>query len=249
MTEKAVELEAKYREIETELQNALEASHASKIDHAEALIAERKVRLQAIDGLREQLNALTQVSEHDHRRWALSSSTLHHIASFAPTQAFGKRSAERRRSHRAHKLAMGAFALDTAIQNGPRPLRSAVQVIKKAAIAQAPGSEGFYGKGNDELMTMALEAVPEATLDRGVDTREKLYVDLQAMKLDIRALSLIPKDGGGFLTFIAAYVVSSLKFEEPTIEKGQQVAIMSGNTRLATFFPEVVFPLVQPTGR
>lgn len=68
VTEKAVELEAKYREIETELQNALEASHASKVDHAEATIAERKVRLQAIDSLREQLNALTQVSAHSRKR-------------------------------------------------------------------------------------------------------------------------------------------------------------------------------------
>ena len=90
MTEKAVKLEAKYQKVETELQNALEASQVSKIDHAETMIAERKVRLQAIDSLREQLNALTQVStmpsnalverlEHGRKHWTLSRNILRQV--------------------------------------------------------------------------------------------------------------------------------------------------------------------------
>ncbi len=78
----------------------------------------------------------------------------------ALSNAFLKRSVERRTSHLAHKLALGAFALESALAEG-RPFEAELSVLQA-------------GCGEDPLVAAAVKVLPKGLAQTGVWTRAQI---------------------------------------------------------------------------
>ncbi|GFP89235.1 micos complex subunit mic60 [Phtheirospermum japonicum] len=117
--------------------------------------------------------------------------------------AFYARSEEARQSHTAHKLALGALALEDALSKG-RPIQKEIETLHT------------YVEGTDEdsLIPLVLSSLPEDTLKCGTDTLPLLNHKFDALKGTLRHFSLIPPGGGGILSHSLAHIASWLKVKE-----------------------------------
>ncbi|XP_062098580.1 MICOS complex subunit MIC60, mitochondrial [Humulus lupulus] len=117
--------------------------------------------------------------------------------------AFYARSEEARRSHSAHKLALGALALEDALSKG-LPIQSEIVALHNY----------LEGIDKDSILDLVLSSLPEETRNTGTDTLLQLDRKFDALKGTLRHFSLIPPDGGGVLTHSLAHVASWLKVKE-----------------------------------
>ncbi|XP_060969999.1 MICOS complex subunit MIC60, mitochondrial [Cannabis sativa] len=117
--------------------------------------------------------------------------------------AFYARSEEARRSHSAHKLALGALALEDALSKG-LPIQSEIMALRNY----------LEGIDKDSILDLVLSSLPEETRNSGTDTLLQLDQKFDALKGTLRHFSLIPPGGGGVLTHSLAHVASWLKVKE-----------------------------------
>ncbi|XP_057783753.1 MICOS complex subunit MIC60, mitochondrial-like isoform X1 [Salvia miltiorrhiza] len=125
--------------------------------------------------------------------------------------AFYARSEEARQSHSAHKLALGALALEDALSKG-LPIEKEVQTVR----------DHLEDIDKDSLIPLVLSSLPEDTKKYGTDTLSQLNHKFDAMKGTLRHFSLIPPGGGGILSHSLAQVASWLKVKEAD-ESGEGV--------------------------
>ncbi|GAQ89013.1 hypothetical protein KFL_004790060 [Klebsormidium nitens] len=155
---------------------------------------ERKERAEQLDELRMQVNALQD--------------------------AFSSRSREAQKSHTAHKLALGAFALEDALESG-QPLKEEVRLLAAAV------DEG------DPLVMAALTSVPAVVAETGAPTRAELQERFEALQGRAKQLVLLPPGGGGMLAHALAWAASTLKVKEPAPQNGSQPNAATSDAALA----------------
>ncbi|KAK9804866.1 hypothetical protein WJX72_009060 [[Myrmecia] bisecta] len=141
---------------------------------AEAAVQERRLRGEELDKVRIKLNALGQ--------------------------AFSQRSQERHTSHTAHKLALGTFALESALCQG-QPFEEALRLL-------ARGCEG------DDLVYAAIRALPKETAEQGIPTRAQLQDRWADVARAARSLAALPEGAGGPLSLGLASLAAKLKVSE-----------------------------------
>ncbi|XP_041005225.1 MICOS complex subunit MIC60 [Juglans microcarpa x Juglans regia] len=117
--------------------------------------------------------------------------------------AFYARSEEARQSHFAHKLALGAVALEDALSKG-LPIQTEIDALRSY----------LDSSGKDSVLDLVLYSLPEETLKNGADTPLQLNHKFDALKGTLRHFSLIPPGGGGILAHSLAHVASLLKVKE-----------------------------------
>ncbi|KAJ0041005.1 hypothetical protein Pint_26672 [Pistacia integerrima] len=117
--------------------------------------------------------------------------------------AFYARSEEARKSYFAHKLALGALALEDALSKG-----SPIQKEIHALYTYLDGIE------KDSILDLVLASIPEETRYRGTETPLQLNQKFDTLKGTLQHFSLIPSGGGGILTHSLAHVASWLKVKE-----------------------------------
>lgn len=142
--------------------------------HSAEVVRERAQRLAAVDQVRQRLNALQA--------------------------ALSRRGTDQHTSHSAHELAVGAFALQEALEEG-RPLAPAVAYLRRVA-------------ASDPLVSLALEALPPAAVESPVWTRQGIADRFDAVESAARQLAPVPPAGGGLLTVAAAKLAAALKISE-----------------------------------
>ncbi|KAG0581543.1 hypothetical protein KC19_4G259800 [Ceratodon purpureus] len=135
-------------------------------------------------------------------------------------RAFNTRSEGARVSHTTHKLAMGAFAFEDAMSRGA-PLEEEVELLKQAA------------GGNDELIDVALQSLPEEALTKGTKTQIQLEREFARLRGPLRQLALIPAGQGGLLTHAIATAVAAMKVREGTGREGVESVIATVEECLA----------------
>ncbi|CAM6087209.1 unnamed protein product [Calypogeia fissa] len=117
--------------------------------------------------------------------------------------AFYARSEEARISHTAHKLAMGAFALEDAIERGEAALKEAVLLVASTG-----------GPGGDPLVGAVISSLPSEALTAGTGTRAQLHQKFTKLKGSLRELALMPSGGGGVFAHLFARITANLKIRE-----------------------------------
>ncbi|KAF5480801.1 hypothetical protein F2P56_001514 [Juglans regia] len=117
--------------------------------------------------------------------------------------AFYARSEEARQSHFAHKLALGAVALEDALSKG-LPIQTEIDALRSY----------LDSSDKDSVLDLVLYSLPEETCKNGADTPLQLNHKFDALKGTLRHFSLIPPGGGGILAHSLAHVASLLKVKE-----------------------------------
>lgn len=117
--------------------------------------------------------------------------------------AFYARSEEARQSHFAHKLALGAVALEDALSKG-LPIQTEIDALRSY----------LDGCDKDSILDLVLSSLPEETRKNGTDTQLQLNQKFDALKGTLRHFSLIPPGGGGILAHSLAEIASWLKVKE-----------------------------------
>ncbi|XAR48036.1 hypothetical protein NMG60_11030730 [Bertholletia excelsa] len=117
--------------------------------------------------------------------------------------AFYARSEEARQRYSAHKLALGALALEDALSKGV-PIQKEIDALHNY----------LEGIDKDPLLDLVLSSLPEETRSCGSDTILELKQKFDALKGTLRHFSLIPPGGGGILAHSLAHVASWLKVRE-----------------------------------
>ncbi|XP_008245702.1 PREDICTED: uncharacterized protein LOC103343841 [Prunus mume] len=117
--------------------------------------------------------------------------------------AFYARSEEARQTHSAHKLALGALALEDALSKG-LPIQTEIEALHTY----------LEGIDKDSILDLVLSSLPEETRRNGTDTLLQLNQKFDALKGTVRHLSLIPLGGGGILAHSLAHIASWLKVKE-----------------------------------
>ncbi|XP_050241780.1 MICOS complex subunit MIC60 [Quercus robur] len=117
--------------------------------------------------------------------------------------AFYARSEEARQSHFAHKLALGAVALEDALSKG-LPIQTEIDALRSY----------LDGGDKDPILDLVLSSLPEETQKNGTDTLLQLNHKFDALKGTLRHFSLIPPGGGGILAHSLAHIASWLKVKE-----------------------------------
>ncbi|KAL3701717.1 hypothetical protein R1sor_019739 [Riccia sorocarpa] len=148
-----------------------------KAQTAAAVARERAEHLEHIHGVQQHINALRT--------------------------AFYTRSEEARVSHTAHKLAMGAFALEDAIERG-NPVQKEAELLVASV----------GGPGGDPLVDAVVSSIPPDALTAGSWTRAQLQNMFTKLKRPMRELVLMPAGGGGVFAHLLAKITASLKFPE-----------------------------------
>jgi len=162
---------------EQQLQMMLDAEEVNlkiRQEHLDAKIAERAVRMQAIDSMRMKVNALHS--------------------------AFGDKLKAPMVSHKAHRMAVGSFALAATLQEG-EPFARELEWLTQAS-------------EQDPLVLAAARAVPESAARSGAATRTMLTEQFHHMKQTIRQKCLVPASGGGMLSSAVARLAAALRVEE-----------------------------------
>ncbi|KAJ7956871.1 Formation of crista junctions 1 [Quillaja saponaria] len=118
--------------------------------------------------------------------------------------AFYARSEEARQTHAAHKLALGALALEDALSKG-LPIQTEIEALRTY----------LEGIDKDSILDLVLSSLPEETRNNGTDTQLQLNQKFDAIKGTLRHFSFIPSGGGGILAHSLAHVASMLKVREP----------------------------------
>ncbi|KAL5818278.1 hypothetical protein ACOSQ4_022120 [Xanthoceras sorbifolium] len=118
--------------------------------------------------------------------------------------AFYARSEEARKSYFAHKLALGALALEDALSKG-LPIQKEVDALYTY----------LDGIEKDSVLDLVLSSLPEETRHHGTETLLQLNQKFDSLKGTLRHFSLIPPGGGGgILTHSLAHIASWLKVKE-----------------------------------
>ncbi|KAG6546953.1 hypothetical protein Mapa_011569 [Marchantia paleacea] len=117
--------------------------------------------------------------------------------------AFYAHSEEARVSHTAHKLAMGAFALEDAVEKG-KPVEKEAELLVASA----------GGPGGDPLVDAVVSSLPPEALAAGSRTRAQLHSSFTKLKGPLRELVLMPAGGGGVFAHLLAKVTAKLKITE-----------------------------------
>lgn len=117
--------------------------------------------------------------------------------------AFYARSEEARQSHFAHKLALGAVALEDALSKG-LPIDTEIGALRSY----------LDGSDKDSIVDLVLSSLPEETQKNGTDTILQLNQKFDALKGSLQHFSLIPPGGGGILAHSLAHIASWLKVKE-----------------------------------
>ncbi|BFI25381.1 MICOS complex subunit MIC60 [Marchantia polymorpha subsp. ruderalis] len=117
--------------------------------------------------------------------------------------AFYAHSEEARISHTAHKLAMGAFALEDAVEKG-KPVEKEAELLVASV----------GGPGGDPLVDAVVSSLPTEALTAGSSTRAQLHSSFTKMKGPLRELVLMPAGGGGVFAHLLAKVTAKLKITE-----------------------------------
>ncbi|KAL2649969.1 hypothetical protein R1flu_018097 [Riccia fluitans] len=117
--------------------------------------------------------------------------------------AFYTRSEEAHVSHTAHKLAMGAFALEDAIERGD-PIKKETELLVASA----------GGPGGDPLVDAVVSSIPPETLTAGSWTRGQIQNMFTKLKRPMRELVLMPAGGGGVFAHLLAKITAHLKIPE-----------------------------------
>ncbi|GLT43997.1 hypothetical protein SLA2020_179160 [Shorea laevis] len=168
------ELEQKEREEELKLQKAQELAKAELVA---AIAKEKAAQVEKMAEANLHINALC-------------------MAFYARTQEAHKR-------HSAHKLALGALALEDALSKG-LPIQKEIDALKT----------DFEGIEKDSVLDLVLSSLPEETWYHGTDTVLQLNQKFKALEGTLRHFSLIPPGGGGILTHSLARVASWLKVKK-----------------------------------
>ncbi|XP_057481909.1 MICOS complex subunit MIC60, mitochondrial-like [Actinidia eriantha] len=117
--------------------------------------------------------------------------------------AFFARSEEARQSHSAHKLALGALALEDALSKG-LPIQKEIDALYSYL-------KDIY---KDPFLDLVLSSLPEEARSSGTDTVLQLKHQFDALKGTLRCFSLMPPGGGGILAYSLAHIASLLKVRE-----------------------------------
>ncbi|GLU20418.1 hypothetical protein SLE2022_366210 [Rubroshorea leprosula] len=168
------ELEQKEREEELKLQKAQELAKAELVA---AIASEKAAQIEKVAEANLHINALC-------------------MAFYARTQEAHKR-------HSAHKLALGALALEDALSKG-LPIQKEIDALKT----------DFEGIEKDSVLDLVLSSLPEETQYHGTDTVLQLNQKFKALEGTLRHFSLIPPGGGGIMTHALARVASWLKVKK-----------------------------------
>ncbi|KAL9462050.1 hypothetical protein AB3S75_000113 [Citrus x aurantiifolia] len=169
-----MELEQKENEAESKLKNALELA---KAELAASIAREKVAQIEKMAEANLHINALCM--------------------------AFYARSEEARKSYFAHKLALGALALEDALSRG-LPIQKEIDTLYTY----------LDGIEKDSVLDLVLSSLPEETRYHGTETLLQLNQKFDALKGTLRHFSLIPPGGGGILTHSLAHIASWLKVKE-----------------------------------
>lgn len=169
-----MELEQKENEAESKLKNALELA---KAEIAASIAREKVAQIEKMAEANLHINALCM--------------------------AFYARSEEARKSYFAHKLALGALALEDALSRG-LPIQKEIDTLYTY----------LDGIEKDCVLDLVLSSLPEETRYHGTETLLQLNQKFDALKGTLRHFSLIPPGGGGILTHSLAHIASWLKVKE-----------------------------------
>lgn len=169
-----MELEQKENEAESKLKNALELA---KAELAASIAREKVAQIEKMAEANLHINALCM--------------------------AFYARSEEARKSYFAHKLALGALALEDALSRG-LPIQKEIDTLYTY----------LDGIEKDCVLDLVLSSLPEETRYHGTETLLQLNQKFDALKGTLRHFSLIPPGGGGILTHSLAHIASWLKVKE-----------------------------------
>ncbi|KAH9669895.1 micos complex subunit mic60 [Citrus sinensis] len=169
-----MELEQKENEAESKLKNALELA---KAEIAASIAREKVAQIEKMAEANLHINALCM--------------------------AFYARSEEARKSYFAHKLALGALALEDALSRG-LPIQKEIDTLYTY----------LDGIEKDCVLDLVLSSLPEETRYHGTETLLQLNQKFDALKGTLRHFSLIPPGGGGILTHSLAHIASWLKVHQ-----------------------------------
>lgn len=169
-----MELEQKENEAESKLKNALELA---KAELAASIAREKVAQIEKMAEANLHINALCM--------------------------AFYARSEEARKTYFAHKLALGAMALEDALSRG-LPIQKEIDTLYTY----------LDGIEKDSVLDLVLSSLPEETRYHGTETLLQLNQKFNALKGTLRHFSLIPPGGGGILTHSLAHIASWLKVKE-----------------------------------
>ncbi|KAL9462049.1 hypothetical protein AB3S75_000113 [Citrus x aurantiifolia] len=169
-----MELEQKENEAESKLKNALELA---KAELAASIAREKVAQIEKMAEANLHINALCM--------------------------AFYARSEEARKSYFAHKLALGALALEDALSRG-LPIQKEIDTLYTY----------LDGIEKDSVLDLVLSSLPEETRYHGTETLLQLNQKFDALKGTLRHFSLIPPGGGGILTHSLAHIASWLKVHQ-----------------------------------
>ncbi|XP_043723582.1 MICOS complex subunit MIC60 isoform X1 [Telopea speciosissima] len=190
-----MELERKENEAESQLKKVQELA---KAELAAAIASEKASQIEKMAEANLHINALCM--------------------------AFYARSEEARQTHSVHKLALGALALEDALDKG-LPIQAEINVLHAY----------LEGIDRDSLLGLVLSSLPEETLKSGADTQLQLNEKFDALKGLLRHYSFIPSGGGGgILAHSLAHVASWLKVKEDQSGDGIESVI----SRVESFLAE-----------
>ncbi|KAM4118411.1 hypothetical protein ACB094_02G200100 [Castanea mollissima] len=174
--EEKLKMELKQKEIEEELKFK-KLQELAKAELAAAITSEKAAQIEKMAEANLHINALCM--------------------------AFYARSEEARQSHFAHKLALGAVALEDALSKG-LPIQTEIDALRSY----------LDGGDKDPILDVVLSSLPEETRKNGTDTLLQLNHKFDALKGTLRHFSLIPPGGGGILAHSLAHIASWLKVKE-----------------------------------
>ncbi|XP_075655412.1 MICOS complex subunit MIC60, mitochondrial [Castanea sativa] len=174
--EEKLKMELKQKEIEEELK-LKKLQELAKAELAAAITSEKAAQIEKMAEANLHINALCM--------------------------AFYARSEEARQSHFAHKLALGAVALEDALSKG-LPIQTEIDALHSY----------LDGGDKDPILDLVLSSLPEETRKNGTDTLLQLNHKFDALKVTLRHFSLIPPGGGGILAHSLAHIASWLKVKE-----------------------------------
>ncbi|CAB4283418.1 unnamed protein product [Prunus armeniaca] len=179
------------------LQEKLEEEFKTELEHKEN---EEEMKLKKVEELAKAELAAAIASEKTTQIEKMAEANLHINALCV---AFYARSEEARQTHSAHKLALGALALEDALSKG-LPIQTEIEALHTY----------LEGIDKDSILDLVLSSLPEETRRNGTDTLLQLNQKFDALKGTVRHLSLIPLGGGGILAHSLAHIASWLKVKE-----------------------------------
>ncbi|KAM5577373.1 MICOS complex subunit MIC60, mitochondrial [Rosa sericea] len=179
------------------LKEKLEEKYKTELEQKEN---EAEMKLKKVEELAKAELAAAIASEKASQIEKMTEANLHINALCV---AFYARSEEARQTHSAHKLALGALALEDALSKG-LPIHTEIEALDTY----------LEGIDKNSILDLVLSSLPEETRRSGTDTLLQLNQKFDALKGTVRHFSLIPPGGGGILAHSLARIASWLKVKE-----------------------------------